>query len=131
LLALLLKTRVPDRYADRHRVEHGGRVEHHYDPELVELSPELRDRVRRILDRGCHVSEFITLSELDPAVQEQIVEALADWADDSDDPMPLARALADGDLLGGREPPSVPPTVRNRIGEALTAAIGNDEPDRG
>jgi hypothetical protein len=69
--------------------------------------------------------------ELDPAVQEQIVEALADWADDSDDPMPLARALADGDLLGGREPPSVPPTVRNRIGEALTAAIGNDEPDRG
>ena len=77
------------------------------------------------------MTEFITLSELDPAVQEQIVEALADCADDCRDPMPLARALTDGDLLGGRKPASVPPTVRNRIGEALAAAIRNDEPDHG
>jgi hypothetical protein len=54
LLALLLRSRAPERYADRHRLEHAGRVEHEhavYDPEGVELSAELRARVRRLLDR--------------------------------------------------------------------------------
>jgi len=52
LLALLLRTRAPECYAERHHLEHAGRVEHDvavYDPELVELSAELRDRVGRIL----------------------------------------------------------------------------------
>jgi hypothetical protein len=53
LLAMLLRSRAPERYVDRHRLEHAGRVEHEhavYDPELVELSAELRARVRRLLD---------------------------------------------------------------------------------
>jgi hypothetical protein len=51
LLALLLRTRAPERHVDHHRVEHAGRVEHVYDPGDLELSAELRQRVRRIL--GC------------------------------------------------------------------------------
>jgi hypothetical protein len=50
---MLLRSRAPERYVDRHRLEHAGRVEHEhavYDPELVELSAELRARVRRLLD---------------------------------------------------------------------------------
>jgi hypothetical protein len=53
LLAMLLRSRAPERDVDRHRLEHAGRVEHEhavYDPELVELSAELRARVRRLLD---------------------------------------------------------------------------------
>jgi hypothetical protein len=51
LLALLLRSRAPERYVDRHQLEHAGRVEHEhvYDPDAVELSAELRARVRRIL----------------------------------------------------------------------------------
>jgi hypothetical protein len=52
LLATLLRARAPERYTDRARFEHAGRVEHEhaiYDPERVELSAELRTRVRRIL----------------------------------------------------------------------------------
>jgi hypothetical protein len=54
LLAMLLRSRAPERYVDRHRLEHGGRIEHEhalYDPDAVELSDELRARVRRLLRR--------------------------------------------------------------------------------
>jgi hypothetical protein len=77
------------------------------------------------------VTGFLVLSDLEPAAQEAVVTALADWAEQSGDPGPLERALAGGDLLGGREPAHVPPEIRDRIGQALTAAIHDDHPDRG
>jgi hypothetical protein len=47
----LLKARKPEVYGDR--VEHAGQldVEHRYDVADLELSPELRARVRRVLNR--------------------------------------------------------------------------------
>jgi hypothetical protein len=50
LLIFLLKARKPEIYGER--VKHAGRrdVEHRYDVADLELSPELRARVRRVLD---------------------------------------------------------------------------------
>jgi hypothetical protein len=53
LLLALLRARKPEVWSERHRLEHAGRVEHEhamYDPASVELSAELRARVRRLLD---------------------------------------------------------------------------------
>jgi hypothetical protein len=51
-LLALLRSRAPERYVDRHRLEHAGKVEHAhlYDPAAVKLSLELRARVQRILE---------------------------------------------------------------------------------
>jgi hypothetical protein len=65
----------------------------------------------------------LTLSNLSPDTQEEIVTALADEADATGNTDPLERALAGGDLLGDRDPIHVPPAVRNRIGAALTRHI--------
>lgn len=47
LLALLLRSRAPERYLDHHRVEHAGGVA--FDPADLELSPETRRRIRDVL----------------------------------------------------------------------------------
>jgi hypothetical protein len=49
----LMRARKPEVCRERYRVDHAGRVEHGhaiYDPQAVELSAELRARVRRILE---------------------------------------------------------------------------------
>jgi hypothetical protein len=52
LLIVLLRARRPALHRDNFQIEHAGHVEHEhvYNPEAVELSAELRERVRRILD---------------------------------------------------------------------------------
>jgi hypothetical protein len=53
LLMFLMRARKPEVCRERYRVDHAGRVEHGhaiYDPQAVELSAELRARVRRILE---------------------------------------------------------------------------------
>jgi hypothetical protein len=72
------------------------------------------------------VTEWLTLSDLEPADQEDIVVILADEAEQSGDTGPLERTLAGGDLLGGREPIHVPPEVRDRIAAVLTRRIPPD-----
>jgi hypothetical protein len=72
------------------------------------------------------MTHWVTLSDLPRDDQEQVVAVLADWCEQSGDPRPLGRALAGGDVLGGREPASVPPAVRNRIAAVLTRRIPPD-----
>jgi hypothetical protein len=75
----------------------------------------------------------VTLSCLPPDEQDAIVAVLADEAERSGDPRPLGRALAGGDVLGGRDPASVPAAVRGRVAVVLTrrlrAAACADAPD--
>jgi hypothetical protein len=69
------------------------------------------------------MTSWITLSDLTRDDEEQVVAVLADWCEQSGNPRPLGRALAGGDLLGGRDPASVPPDVRNRIAAVLTRHV--------
>jgi hypothetical protein len=72
------------------------------------------------------VTEWLTLSDIEPGDQEEIIPILADEAGQSGDPGPLERALAGGDLLGDREPIHVPRDVRDRIAAVLTRGIPAD-----
>jgi hypothetical protein len=70
--------------------------------------------------------EWMTLSDFEPAEQEELVAILADEAERSGDTGPLEHVLAGGDVLGGREPIHVPVAVRDRIGAVLTRRIPDD-----
>ncbi len=73
-----------------------------------------------------------TLSDLEPVDQEEIVAGLADEAEASGESGPLERALAAGELLGGRDPASVPRDVCDRIARVLSKRIdANDRDDDG
>ena len=72
------------------------------------------------------MNEWLTLSDLAPAGQEQIIAVLADEAEQSGDTGPLERALAGGDLLGGRDPAAVPRHVREAIAQVPTARLDDD-----
>jgi hypothetical protein len=69
------------------------------------------------------VREWLSLSDLEPAAQEQVIGVLADEAEASGDTGPLERTLAGGDLLGDRDPAAVPKHVRDQIAQVLTGAI--------
>jgi hypothetical protein len=64
----------------------------------------------------------------EPSEQEDIVATLTSWCERTGDPMPLERALAGGDLLGGCDPWEVPPDVRNAIGAALSRRLAPEPP---
>jgi hypothetical protein len=65
----------------------------------------------------------VSLADLEPAVQDAIVNVLAAEAEQTGDTAPLEFALVYGDVLGGREPVQVPRDVRDQLAQVLTDAI--------
>ncbi len=80
------------------------------------------------------MTDRLTISDLEPDDQDEIVAALADEAEQSGDQRPLEHALTGGDLLGGRDPAHAPRWLRVRIAAVLTRRIPPDPcpdaPDR-